>query len=267
MYKIGEFSKIVGLTIKALRYYEEVGILIPAQVDEVNNYRYYDEDNYVKALWIKTLKKYGFTIKEVKDVLPKIHHEDDLADFLLEKQGHIDLQILALKQMQRNIASEIQTLKEVKIMAQQQVIEQVALKDMLVASVRYKGKYEEVGKYLGRLYKAVGMKGLSTPFSMYYDESYREDKADVAVCVEVKSPINKGEVRTHTIKGGKFVSLIHVGSYDTLSSSYKALADYLKAHDLTSHTPSREIYLKGPGMLFKGNPKKYETKILFPISD
>ncbi|MBN1962758.1 MAG: MerR family DNA-binding transcriptional regulator [Deltaproteobacteria bacterium] len=42
MYSIGEFSRITGISIKALRFYHEKQILIPAVIDEQTNYRYYN---------------------------------------------------------------------------------------------------------------------------------------------------------------------------------------------------------------------------------
>ena len=266
MYRIGEFSRIVGVTIKALRYYDDIKLLSPAHVDEDNGYRYYDEANYKKALWIKSMKKYHFTIKEIQDVMPSIKTNDDLADFLSEKQDMIQDQVLSMKQLQKDIAAEVRLLKEADVIMTSQKVELVEITDMLVASVRYKGRYGDVGKYIGQLYKHVGGKALSPPFSLYYDEEYTEENADIEVCLEVKTAINKGGVTSRTLKGGQFVGVVHVGSYDTLSSSYKAAADFLQANKLLSTTPSREIYLKGPGMIFRGNPEKYETKILLPVS-
>ncbi len=42
MLSIGEFSKISHLTMKTLRYYDEIGLLKPAFIDPKNGYRYYD---------------------------------------------------------------------------------------------------------------------------------------------------------------------------------------------------------------------------------
>ena len=42
MYSIGEFSKIGSVSTKTLRYYDEIGLLRPAYVDEENRYRYYE---------------------------------------------------------------------------------------------------------------------------------------------------------------------------------------------------------------------------------
>jgi effector-binding domain-containing protein len=73
-------------------------------------------------------------------------------------------------------------------------------------------------------------------------------------------------VSLRVIPGGKIVSLVHQGPYDQLGRSYEKVCAYLRQKNYTVAGPPREIYLKGPGMIFKGDPKKYLTEIQFPIS-
>jgi DNA-binding transcriptional MerR regulator len=49
MYRIGEFSKIVGITTKTLRYYDAEGILSPTYRDKETGYRLYSETDIEKA--------------------------------------------------------------------------------------------------------------------------------------------------------------------------------------------------------------------------
>ena len=92
MYKIGEFSKITNLTIKALHYYDEIGILKPHTILE-NGYRIYNDDDFKKAMQIQLLKNLDFSINEIKDVLTNISNENDLQDYLLEKKLMIEKKI------------------------------------------------------------------------------------------------------------------------------------------------------------------------------
>ena len=46
------------------------------------------------------------------------------------------------------------------------------------------------------------------------------------------------------------------GPYDQLGRSYEKLLAHEKDHDYDVVLPTREVYIKGPGMIFKGNPKK-----------
>ena len=59
MLKIGEFSKLSMLTVKALRFYEKEGLLSPARVDEWTGYRMYDTVQLRTAARIKALRQLG----------------------------------------------------------------------------------------------------------------------------------------------------------------------------------------------------------------
>ena len=56
MLKIGDFSKMSKVTIKALRYYEKEGLLKPNYIDDSNNYRYYDNNQLIGLARIISLK-------------------------------------------------------------------------------------------------------------------------------------------------------------------------------------------------------------------
>ena len=67
MYKIGEFSKLTNLSIRTLRYYNDIGLLIPEEVDLFINYRFYGENNLKQVEIIEQLKSVGFTLEEIRD--------------------------------------------------------------------------------------------------------------------------------------------------------------------------------------------------------
>ena len=69
MYRIGEFSYLCECTIKTLRHYEKMGILIPKEVDDFTGYRYYSDEQVSTYHNIKTLQEAGFTLKEIKNIL------------------------------------------------------------------------------------------------------------------------------------------------------------------------------------------------------
>lgn len=135
---------------------------------------------------------------------------------------------------------------------------------MLVASFRFKGAYDEVGKYIGMLYKELKDNIAGAPFCLYYDEGYAKI-ADIEVCIPAKWLIYYEKVTSRTLPPIKAISTVHVGSYDTIDKAYAALSEYAKANAIETYTPAREIYIKGPGMIFRGNPDKYVTEIVLPI--
>ena len=65
MLKIGDFSKLSRITIRMLRYYDEIDLLKPQAVDEWTGYRYYDEAQLVAANKNQLLKNLGFGLSTV----------------------------------------------------------------------------------------------------------------------------------------------------------------------------------------------------------
>lgn len=65
MYKIGEFSKLVDIPVRTLRFYDEYGILQPSEIDQFTGYRYYTDENIVECELIKLLKSVDFTLDEI----------------------------------------------------------------------------------------------------------------------------------------------------------------------------------------------------------
>ena len=67
-FKIGEFSKLNRVTVKTLRHYEEIGLLVPSQVDKWTGYRYYDVCQLGRMNTIRDLKELGFTLEEIGEL-------------------------------------------------------------------------------------------------------------------------------------------------------------------------------------------------------
>ncbi len=69
MLKIGEFSRLSRVSIRALRRYDEAGLLVPASIDPFTGYRYYSERQLPSANRIRALRDMGFPLAAVREVL------------------------------------------------------------------------------------------------------------------------------------------------------------------------------------------------------
>jgi DNA-binding transcriptional MerR regulator len=69
MLSIGRFADASGLTVKALRHYDEIGLLVPARVDPDNGYRYYDPSQVEEAVTIRRLRALELPLNEIKALL------------------------------------------------------------------------------------------------------------------------------------------------------------------------------------------------------
>lgn len=272
MYKIGEFSKITNLTVKALRYYDEQGILIPSARSE-SDYRLYDVSDFEKAQLIVLLKELGFSIAELKDALANCENKEDLSYYLHEKKNFIEDKIRKEKKLMKEIEKNLLlNEKEANMLntAYGREKYEIIMKEvpsMTVASIRFKGKYSDVGKYIGKIYRLVKDKACGAPFNLYYDNEYHED-ADIELCVPIKGIISDSDdVNVRVLSAMHGISTVHTGDYQKLNGAYKAVLDYAKEKGLECVIPSMEVYQKGPGMIFKGNPDKYVTEVIVPFKE
>ena len=110
MYKIGELSKIADIPIKTLRYYDEVGILPPAHIDQFTGYRYYDDESILNIEMIKSLKSVNFTLQEIKEYM--INKDDKL---FLNKQEEIKNEIRFLEERYRKLSIMIKKEQNEKV--------------------------------------------------------------------------------------------------------------------------------------------------------
>ncbi len=140
-------------------------------------------------------------------------------------------------------------------------VQEKTLEAMLIAGVRMKGKYSECGKGFIKIGTNLGLSICGKPFCLHYDNEYREDDADFEVGFPIREAKEVEGVSVRELPGGRCVSLLHEGPYEQLERSYAKILDYVKDKGFEMLIPSREIYLKGPGMIFKGNPEKYLTEI------
>ncbi|MBC5638158.1 MerR family transcriptional regulator [Ornithinibacillus sp. BX22] len=109
-FSIGEMAKLHNTTIKTLRYYDEIDLLKPVEIDKNNGYRYYSTEQFEQLNTIQYLKEIGFTLKEIKSHL----YHRDIDDFLalLEKQKELtETKIKELERVQRRFQNRINDIK------------------------------------------------------------------------------------------------------------------------------------------------------------
>ena len=92
-----------------------------------------------------------------------------------------------------------------------------------------------------------------------------DDQADILDYIEKHKKVIESKVRQ--LPGGRCACLLHKGPYDQLGRSYAKILEYVKKKGYEIECPTREVYLKGPGMILKGNPKNYLTEIQMLIKE
>lgn len=99
-FSIGEVSKLFGLSIKTLRYYDKIGILKPAYVNQENKYRYYSREQFMSIDVIKYCKIMGMTLEDIKK--------------LIDSDGSIKSMLNTINEQKKMIENKIKELSDVK---------------------------------------------------------------------------------------------------------------------------------------------------------
>ena len=268
MFSISEFSRITGMTIKALRLYHEKEILVPSVVDRVSGYRYYSHENVERAYIIKTLRDLEFSLSAIQDIMDETADNESILE-VLEKQKRIMKERM---ENSRHILSSLDNLiktemEAIKLMQTNYEVEEKHVGDQLIAGIRFTGKYCDCGERFKILYRNFGWNNAGPCFDLYYDKEYKEADADIESCLPIKKAKTVEGVSIRTLPGGKCVSLIHQGPYDQIGKAYEKLLAYIKTKGYSLNAPTRQIYLKGPGMIFQGNPNNYLTEIQMMLAE
>ena len=96
LFQIGEVSKILGVTRKAILVYEEMGLLIPAVKDEGSGYRYYSADNMTQIRSIRSLQVLGLSLKKIAAYYYDTENIDTYLQNLMELRAALDRNIQML---------------------------------------------------------------------------------------------------------------------------------------------------------------------------
>lgn len=93
MFKISTFAKLSKLSLKTLRYYDQIGILKPRKVDEDTGYRYYSADQLLELNRILIYKELGFTLPQITRLVKEDISHEQIQGMLRLKRSEIQQMI------------------------------------------------------------------------------------------------------------------------------------------------------------------------------
>ncbi len=266
MFSIGEFSKLTGLTVKTLRFYQAQGLLTPSAVDDQTGYRYYAADKVEAARVILQLRELEFSLAEIAEILNGYHDESDILVYLQHHKQSLAAKAQHYRQIESRLDQIIRQQRQARSAMKNHPFEaeEKSVDSMLIAGLRMQGRYSDSGKAFSQIGRRLGRFICGPCFLLHYDTEYKEDDADFEACFPIG---NQGRekaadgISIRQLPGGRCVALLHKGPYQQLGRSYEKILTYVKAKNFEIVVPTREVYLKGPGMIFKGNPRNYLTEI------
>jgi len=259
---IGRFSNACRLSVKALRYYDERGILSPCLVDPATGYRYYRSDQARDAVMIALLRSLDVPLDTIKKVL---HADgDQLRQCLDAERARIEQDLATKRHALRSIEriSRYGNLMPYKVAVR-------SVPDCRLASVHCSTTAERMIEDSGRLVYALfdELARLqiehSDPYMCINESPDAEGKIVVRACIGVGDrEIADRRVTMIDISGGNEAWLTHVGAYEELGVAYHALSAWVQERGHEQRGALREIYRNDPA----DTPvEELITEVILPI--
>ena len=262
MLKIGEFSKLSQLTVKALRFYEREGILAPSEVDPHTGYRLYTTSQLTDAAKVKSLRQLGLSIEEIRRIFAGAG-----ADEILRRKAE------ELRTEQVEIAARISIIDH--LLKGSEMDYQVTVKTIPAATVYYSEaileKYSDAMQWIPaqgaearKLNPALKCAEPPYEFVEYLDGEYRERD----VCVRhseavVSRGVESDNIKFREIPETKVLSLYHKGAYEEIGRAYAYIYQYAESNGYEVAGLSRESYIDG--IWNKDSVDEWLTEIQLPV--
>lgn len=263
-YKIGLFSKINRVTIKALRHYDEIGLLPPAFIEETTGYRYYSSAQLLLLHQILALRDMGFTLDEIKQVQGGIPEKELLQKKRLELIKKIAADTLRLAQVESYLAKKDADTCDYHIILKD-------LPEVIVASMRtvissYDALFDVVppmGAEMERLGCVCAVPEYC--FNIYHDGEYRETDVDVEICEAVTEKKIDSEMLTFKVidRVEHAACVLHKGPYEGFPKAYNAVLKWVENNGYEIIDNPRESYIDG--LWNKDSAEDWLTEIQFPV--
>jgi DNA-binding transcriptional MerR regulator len=270
MLTIGEFSNICKVSTKTLRYYAEIGLILPDEINPENGYRYYAIDQLETMLFINRLKSYNFSLEEIKTILESEETQDEkLYLALTRKKQEIEKQVQEMKDSLDQLNNDILNLKQGKsIMSYMDSIDVqlVEVSKMYLLSIRKMvHKYDFAAEYgicFGKLIRKIQEDKLTfvaPPMVLFHSEEFSPIGLDTEFAVPIKEYV-KG---TRDFQPGLCLKTILQGSYANLSSVYTKQREWAEKEGYESSNALYEVYVTDPSEV--SNESELITEIYYPV--
>ena len=270
MLSIGEFSKICQVSTKTLRYYAEIGLILPNEINYENGYRYYSIEQLETMLFIKRLKGYNFSLEEIKIILQSEEFNDEkLYLSLIEKRKEIDKQVNELNIILEELNNDILNLKQGKSIMSYMENFDVKLVEIPNMNILYIRKmvqqYEfplEYANCFGELLKHIEDNKLtmtSPPMVLFHSDEYSPFGLDTEFAIPIKERV-KG---TRDFNPGLCLKTILNGSYSDLSSVYAKQLEYAEKEGYIGKYDLFEVYVNDHTQVESEND--IITEIYYPV--
>lgn len=264
---IGVFARATRLSVRALRNYDRLGLLVPAQVDPETGYRRYAVDQFARAGLIRRLRELEVPLTEIAEILAA----DTLAEVRAAIGRHRERVAARAAELDR-LAARLGTVLEEPVQMPGWLYVYERWRDpaptarMLVCT-SLSGLAESLGPGFTQLLAGIVKQGIDPVGPT--GTRYLSDDLDAAeLAVELFVPVQRaprpaGRIEAGELPGCLLAATVHEGGYDRIEAAYQSLGRWIAEHDRALAGPAEELYLVPPGPGVR--TEALRTEISWPV--
>ncbi|MDX3225552.1 MerR family transcriptional regulator [Streptomyces sp. ME19-01-6] len=264
---IGQFARLVRLSVKQLRHYADLGLLPPARVDPDTGYRYYRADQARDALSIGLLRSLDVPLAAIKDVLSGQDPASALSDVRDRLDDELARRRRSLAALERILARGLPT---AEVTLRREEPQRAAVVRDVADSPQDIGRVTSacVGRLLALL--AAGEQGAQGAqgeglrlIGLFPVDLGEYIPITIAAALPEGRPAPPGAT-ADLLPGGTFACATHTGPYDQIDLTAHALLAWCVERGHAPTGPIREVYLNDPATTA---PDHLVTQLLIPLEE
>lgn len=261
---IGDFARMTFLSVKALRHYHEVGLLVPASIDPATGYRRYDLSQVAVAHVIRRFRELGVPLEDLMALVqaPDVHVRNATI------VAHLQRMEQQLERTRAVVASLRDLIERTHITIPVEyrtipAVNTIAIREFVASTDA--GSW--LGAALGQLRSALetlGDKRAGADGALYSSELFEQERGELVAFIPVQGTGNpSARVENLTLPVAEFAVAVHRGSFASIDQTYGALGVFVAKHAISVGGPIREHYLIGaPDTL---DETQHRTEVCWPI--
>lgn len=263
---IGDFARATHLSVKALRYYHSVGVLIPADIDPVSGYRRYRTDQIPVAQIIRRFRNLDMPIEDIQAVLA--------APDVAMRSRIIATHLTRLEEMlerTQQAAASLRDLLAAQAPSALTDFAHVSMPATRAAAISETINIREAEAWyqgaLGELYATLGSQGVRATGpagGCYSNALFAEERGEATVFFPCDAAFRStGRIAALVVPAVELATTTHAGRHGGIDRAYGALATYVAEHALSVDGAIREYYLVDHHTT--SDSSEWRTQIGWPI--
>jgi DNA-binding transcriptional MerR regulator len=269
MVTIGRFARLTGLTVKALRHYDELGLLKPARVDAWTGYRWYEPAQVREAVAVRRLRALRVPLEQVAVLIRS--DERTVRDALTAHRAQLEGDLAEM----RAVVAELDRLIDGK----EQLVTELTLELEMVdepagrfAVIGGRVRVDDMGTHVPETCMRVrrwlderDVPCIESPLAIFLGNGI-DEWLDVEVGWPIEGRTLEGAdgVVVRELPAARGVQHVHHGGYEGLPAVYRALEAAIRERGLEPEDLAREHYVVNPGSA--GDPADFRTRIVWPVA-